>query len=41
VRPNPIGISELEVTAVDGTRIQVRKVDMLNQTPIIDIKKKI
>ena len=41
VRPNPIGISELEVVAVNGTRIQVRKVDMLNQTPIIDIKKKI
>lgn len=41
VRPNPIGISELEVTAVDGNRIQVRKLDMLDQTPIIDIKKKI
>lgn len=41
VRPNPIGISELEVVAVNGNRIQVRKLDMLDQTPIIDIKKKI
>ncbi|MEJ2057480.1 MAG: tRNA (N6-threonylcarbamoyladenosine(37)-N6)-methyltransferase TrmO [Desulfofustis sp.] len=41
VRPNPIGISDLEVMAVDGNRIQVKKLDMLDQTPILDIKKKI
>lgn len=41
VRPNPIGISELEVLAVDGNRLEVRKLDMLDQTPVIDIKKKI
>ncbi len=41
VRPNPIGVSDLEVMAVDGNRVQVKKLDMLDQTPIIDIKKKI
>lgn len=41
VRPNPIGISDLVVTAVDGNRIEVKKLDMLDRTPIIDIKKKI
>lgn len=41
VRPNPIGVSELEVLTVDGTRIQVRGLDVLDKTPIIDIKKKI
>ncbi len=41
VRPNPIGISDLEVIGVDENRIQVKKLDMLDQTPIIDIKKKI
>lgn len=41
VRPNPIGISDLEVTAVDGNLVQVKKLDMLDRTPIIDIKKKI
>jgi len=41
VRPNPIGISDLEVIAVDGLKIQVKKIDMLDQTPVLDIKKKI
>ncbi len=41
VRPNPIGVSELQVMRVDGNRLEVRGLDVLDQTPIIDIKKKI
>ncbi len=37
-RPNPIGLSVVEVTAVDGNRIEVRGIDMLDGTPILDIK---
>ena len=40
-RPNPIAISELEVLAVDGNRIEVSGLDIIDGTPIIDIKKKI
>ena len=40
-RPNPIALSELEVLAVEGLRITVRGVDVLDQTPVLDIKKKI
>ena len=41
VRPNPIGVSELEVLNIEGTRLQVRGLDVLDNTPIIDIKMKI
>jgi L-fuculose-phosphate aldolase len=41
VRPNPIALSELTVLAVEGNRLQVRGLDVLDGTPIIDIKKKI
>lgn len=41
VRPNPIGVSELEVLEVDGTRLRVRGLDVVDKTPVIDIKKKI
>jgi L-fuculose-phosphate aldolase len=41
VRPNPIAISELRVEAVDGNRLQVSGLDILDGTPVIDIKKKI
>jgi len=37
-RPNPIGLSVLEVLETDGTRIRVKGVDMLDGTPILDIK---
>ena len=39
MRPNPIGLSELEVLAVDAGRITVKGLDVLDQTPILDIKK--
>lgn len=37
-RPNRIGLTEVEVLEVQGNRIKVRGADMLNQSPIIDIK---
>ncbi|MGI9536360.1 MAG: tRNA (N6-threonylcarbamoyladenosine(37)-N6)-methyltransferase TrmO [Desulfocapsaceae bacterium] len=41
VRPNPIGVSELRVLGIDGNRLQVQGLDVLDKTPVIDIKKKI
>lgn len=38
VRPNPIGISVLTVTKRDGSIIYVKGLDMLDGTPILDIK---
>lgn len=40
-RPNPIAVSELRVLAVHGNRLEVSGLDILDGTPIIDIKKKI
>lgn len=37
-RPNPIGISTVEVVAVDDTGILVRGLDALDGTPILDVK---
>ncbi len=37
-RPNPIGISTVELVSVTGGRLQVRGVDMLDGTPLLDIK---
>ena len=37
-RPNPIGMSVLEVTAVAAGVISVKGIDMLDGTPILDIK---
>lgn len=38
LRPNPIGMSVLEVLGVRGASVDVRGLDMLDGTPIIDIK---
>jgi tRNA-Thr(GGU) m(6)t(6)A37 methyltransferase TsaA len=38
LRPNPIGLSILEVTGVESNVIRVKGIDMLNKTPILDIK---
>ena len=38
VRPNPIGMSILEVLGVVGTTVHVKRLDMLEGTPILDIK---
>jgi len=40
-RPNPIAVSELKVVAIHGNRLEVSGLDILDGTPIIDIKKKI
>ena len=37
-RPNPIGLSVVEVVSVDGNRIEVRGVDLLDGTPLLDVK---
>ncbi len=37
-RPNPIGLHDVVITAVDGRRLQVRHLEALNGTPIIDVK---
>jgi tRNA (adenine37-N6)-methyltransferase len=37
-RPNPIGMSVLEVLRVEGNVLHVQGLDMLDGTPILDIK---
>lgn len=37
-RPNPIGLHRVEVTAVEGCRVQVRALEALDGTPILDFK---
>lgn len=37
-RPNPIGLSLVTLEKVSGRKIWVRDVDLLNNTPILDIK---
>lgn len=37
-RPNPIGLHRVEITAIDGPRIQVRSLEALDGTPILDVK---
>jgi tRNA-Thr(GGU) m(6)t(6)A37 methyltransferase TsaA len=37
-RPNPIGLTVVELLGRDGTRLRVRGVDMLDGTPVLDIK---
>jgi L-fuculose-phosphate aldolase len=41
MRPNPIAISELEVLEIDGNQLKVSGLDILDGTPIVDIKKMI
>ena len=37
-RPNPIGLTVVELLGRDGPRLRVRGVDMLDGTPILDVK---
>ena len=37
-RPNPIGLTVVELLRRDGRRLHVRGIDMLDGTPILDIK---
>ena len=38
IRPNPVGMSVLEVFRIRGANIDVRRLDMMDGTPILDIK---
>jgi tRNA-Thr(GGU) m(6)t(6)A37 methyltransferase TsaA len=38
IRPNPLGLSVVDVLARSKTNITVRGIDMLDGTPILDIK---
>ena len=37
-RPNPIGLTVVELRGREGNRLRVRGVDMLDGTPVLDIK---
>ncbi len=37
-RPNPIGLSAVRLLEVDGLRLHVARTDLLDGTPILDIK---
>jgi tRNA-Thr(GGU) m(6)t(6)A37 methyltransferase TsaA len=37
-RPNPIGLHEVTVLAVEGTRVQVAPLEAIDGTPIVDVK---
>ena len=37
-RPNPIGLTVVELLGRDGPRLRVRGVDMLDGTPVVDLK---
>jgi len=41
IRPNPVGLSTLEVLGIDGCVIRVKGLDMLDKTPILDIKSEV
>ncbi len=38
IRPNPIGMSVVEVLGVDGRIIRIKGLDMRDKTPVLDIK---
>jgi tRNA (Thr-GGU) A37 N-methylase len=37
-RPNPIGLTVVELLRREGARLHVRGLDMLDGTPVLDIK---
>ncbi len=37
-RPNPIGLHEVEVLAVEGERVHVRPLEAIDGTPVVDLK---
>lgn len=37
-RPNPIGLHRVQIGAVDGRRVQVRHLEAVDGTPILDVK---
>jgi tRNA-Thr(GGU) m(6)t(6)A37 methyltransferase TsaA len=37
-RPNPVGLHRVTVVKVDGLRVQVRDLEAIDGTPIVDVK---
>jgi tRNA-Thr(GGU) m(6)t(6)A37 methyltransferase TsaA len=37
-RPNPIGLHPVEIVSIQGPRVQVRSLEALDGTPVIDVK---
>jgi tRNA-Thr(GGU) m(6)t(6)A37 methyltransferase TsaA len=37
-RPNPIGLSVVRLERIEGTRLHIREVDIVDSTPLLDIK---
>jgi tRNA-Thr(GGU) m(6)t(6)A37 methyltransferase TsaA len=37
-RPNPIGLHDVHILAIDATRVHVRNLEALDGTPILDVK---
>jgi tRNA-Thr(GGU) m(6)t(6)A37 methyltransferase TsaA len=37
-RPNPIGLHQVRVLAVDGPRVQVNHLEAFDGTPVVDVK---
>jgi tRNA-Thr(GGU) m(6)t(6)A37 methyltransferase TsaA len=37
-RPNPIGLHEVEVVSIDASRVQVRHLEAVDGTPVLDLK---
>ena len=38
VRPNPIGLSLVELEGIEGDTLHIRNIDVLDGTPLLDIK---
>ena len=37
-RPNPIGVTIVDLLAIDGSTLRVRGLDAINGTPVLDLK---
>lgn len=37
-RPNPVGISVVKLVKIEGNRLHIEGIDVLDQTPLLDIK---
>ena len=37
-RPNPIGLHQVPILAIDDTRLRVRGLEAVDGTPVVDIK---
>jgi tRNA-Thr(GGU) m(6)t(6)A37 methyltransferase TsaA len=37
-RPNPIGVTVVDLVAIEGNVLRVRGLDAINGTPVLDIK---